>query len=293
MTVSQYCSPNQMFSDVLESSEWYILEIATAMRYFGIRYHLCHVTSLHFLWKKIRKEREDRRGLLHLCCTKTVETALWMEMYLSLKMLVSKLLGTPLELWKDRVSSWGSADPAVGAEVSHWLPPDHCVLLESCTKKSSVCPCQYQDWDSILLAHGLLSSLWLLFNGEAADAVVSTFLNNCSITPWSAAQLQDFPPRESLVHQNQWWISQPKRPTSAPGFGKNAAVWQQGRHTARKWCWLMTDMEKSALLCTDGTEDKAFVNTQKTCNMDTYSDSHTFIVRNNKAECDLLGFVRC
>lgn len=55
----------------------------------------------------------------------------------------------------------------------------------------------------------------------------------------------------------------------------------------------MTDMERSAPLCTAGTEGKAFVSTQKSFHMDTYSENHAFIVRSNKAECDLLGFVQC
>lgn len=109
-----------------------------------------------------------------------------------------QVTGTPLGLWKDWVSSWGSADPAVGVEVSRWLPSDHCILLDSCTKKSSVCPHQYWDRDSISLVHGLLSSPWLLFAGEAADAVVCAFLNNCSVTPWECCSASGLPSKRIL-----------------------------------------------------------------------------------------------
>lgn len=59
-----------------------------------------------------------------------------------------------------------------------------------------------------------------------------------------------------------------------------------------KWRWLTTDLAKSALLRTDGTEDKAFLNAQKTRHTDTYCDNHAFIVMDNKVECDFVGFVQ-
>lgn len=130
----------------------------------------------------------------------------------------------------ERVSSWGSADPAGEAEISHWLSPDHCILLESCTKNRFLClP------TSVSGLRFCLSSSWASVQPLAFIHLRDCWCNCMHIfNNYSAAQLQDFPPKESLVHQNQWWISQWKLPTSSPGFGRDVAVWQQVRPTAGK-----------------------------------------------------------